>query len=117
MGQSGSETRLCTKTLSLRVTEAEFASAKDQAMRARVSVAALIRQALFAQAPLRAARQPSLNDQLAAQLGGRLGALTTALNSLGDRVEDQELKHLIEALHRDHVEMRAVWFEAFGRQP
>ena len=114
MARSGSETRQRQITHKARFTKAESALIREQADRAGVSVAALIRFAVLDQPPLRASRMPTLNHETAAQLLGRLGQIASHLREAelaGESVM------LIEAAHRDLAEMRAVLFEALGREP
>lgn len=117
MAGSGSETRQRQKPLKARFTAAEAALIEDQAARAGLSVAALIRHAVLNQKPPRASRQPRVNAELAAQLLGRLGAVAAALRLWAGAGPAAPENPQIAAVHRDLAEMRAALFEALGRQP
>lgn len=117
MSGSGSENRKRQITLKARFNDQEAALVREQADRAGVSVASLIRYALLDQTPLRAARSPTVNYELAAQLVGRLGQCAAALRQAAEADNPQINAALIEATHRDLAEMRTVLFEALGRQP
>jgi hypothetical protein len=114
MARSGSENRQRRIILKARFTEQEAALIAEQAERAGVSVAAIIRHAVLGQHPLRASRRPTVNHEAAARLLGRLGQIATALRGQenGD-AHDQR----IEAAHRDLAEMRATLFEVLERDP
>jgi hypothetical protein len=117
MARSGSENRQRPITLKARFTQAESALIREQADRAGVSVAAVIRYAVLDQTPLRKSRTPTLNQETAAQLLGRLGQCATALRQAADAGHPDIHAALIDATHRDLAEMRAVLFEALGRLP
>lgn len=117
MPNSGSETRQRTVTLSARLTPAEAELVRSQANRAGVSVAALIRHALFNQSPPRAARQPTVDRQQIAQLIGQLGLLKAALKDTAERGTSDHCNALIDAAFRDLADMRAALMEALGRLP
>lgn len=116
MARSGSEKRQRQITLKARFTTNEAALIREQAARAGVSVGSLIRYAVLGIAPLRARRHPKMDDELAARLLGNLGLIASALrgrNGAGNGKIDRQ----VEAACRDISEMRAAWFEAFGRDP
>ena len=117
MAGSGSENRQRQITMKARFNDQETALIKEQADRAGVSVAALIRFAVLGQTPLRKSRAPTVNHAQAAQLLGRLGQCAEALRQAA--VADQDGKNVaqIEAAHRDLAEMRVALFEALGREP
>lgn len=117
MAGSGSEIRQRDKKLSARFNDQEAALIKEQADRAGVSVAALIRYALLDQTPLRKSRAPTLNHEQAARLLGSLGQCATALRQAAEAENASVNSALIEAVHRDLAEMRTVLFGALGRQP
>jgi hypothetical protein len=116
MARSGSENRQRKTTLSARFNDAEAALVKEHAARAGVAVAALIRYAVLDQKPLRKSRTPPLDRKLAAQLLGQLGVLATALREASSD-DDAGKPAILDAVHRDLAEMRAVLFEALGRKP
>lgn len=90
---------------------------REQAGRAGVSVASLIRYAVLDQTPLRASRSPTLNHEAAAQLLGRLGQCAAALREAAGSDNSAVNSALIDAAHRDLAEMRVALFEALGRLP
>jgi hypothetical protein len=116
MAGSGSEKRRRQQVRKARFTDEEAALIDAQAARANVSVAELIRYAVLGVTPLRASRRPVVNEEIAARLLGNLGVIASALrerNGSPGAKPDPE----IEAACRDISEMRAIWFEAFGREP
>ena len=117
MASSGSENRQRDKKLSARFNDQEAALIKEQADRAGVSVAALIRYAILDQTPLRKSRAPSVNHEDAARLLGSLGQCATALRQAAEAENSEVNAALIEAVHRDLADMRVALFEALGREP
>jgi hypothetical protein len=117
MARSGSENRQRPVTLKARFTREEAALVTEQAARAGVSVAAVIRYAVLDQKPLRASRKPGVDAALAAQLLGRLGQCAAALRQAAEAGNPSVHASLIEATHRDLGEMRNVLFEALGLEP
>lgn len=117
MAGSGSENRQRQITLKARFTEQEAALVTEQADRAGVSVASVIRYAVLGQTPLRARRQPTINEEIAARLLGDLGQLASALRGCAGAQAPGKSDPRIEAAHRDIAEMRAVLFQALGREP
>lgn len=117
MAGSGSENRQRQRSLKARFTAAEASLIEDQAARAGVTVAALIRHAVLAQPPLRAARHPPVGRAVAAQLLACLGALAAALRRCEGAGGSAAPSEEIAAIHRDLAELRAVLFQALGRLP
>lgn len=117
MARSGSENRQRQITLKARFTADEAALIKEQAARAGVSVGSLIRYAVLGIQPLRARRHPKMDDELAARLLGNLGLIASALRERGNGSGTAKIDPQVEAACRDISEMRAAWFEAFGRDP
>lgn len=117
MAGSGSENRQRQITLKARFSDQEAALIKEQADRAGVSVASLIRFAMLDLAPLRASRKPALNQETAAQVLGRLGHCAQALREAAGTDNRAVNASLIEAACRDLADMRAALFEALGRLP
>jgi hypothetical protein len=117
MAGSGSEKRQRQVTLKARFTEQEAALIKDQAERAGVSVASVIRYAMLDQTPLRASRRPKISEESAARLLGKMGQLTSALRGCAGAGDPAKTDPRIEAAHRDLAEMRVALFEALGREP
>ena len=96
MARSGSEKRQRQITLKARFDDREAALIKEQADRAGVSVAALIRFAVLDQTPLRASRRPSVNHETAAQLLGNIGPLKSALVRAAEVAESDALEAEID---------------------
>jgi hypothetical protein len=117
MAGSGSENRKRQVSLKARFTEAEAALIREQADRAGVSVASIIRHAVLGQTPLRAGRQPAVNQELAARLLGKIGQLASALRETPCADQSGKIDARIEAAHRDIAEMRTALFQALGREP
>lgn len=114
--RSGSENRERDIQLKARFNEQEAALIREQAARAGVSVAAVIRHAVLDQKPLRASRGPTVDQETAARLLAALGSYTSAFREAAGSAADID-PALIEAAHRDLAEMRAALFAAMGRQP
>jgi len=117
MAGSGSENRKRQITLKARFNDQEAALIKEQADRAGVSVAAVIRYAVLDQTPLRKSRAPTVNHEKAAQLLGVLGQCAAALRQAAEADQNGKNAAQIEAAHRDLAEMRVALFEALGREP
>ncbi len=114
MARSGSEKRRRQHVIKFRVTDEEFALIREQAQRARVSVAAAARYAVLDQKPLRASRTPGIDAAMAAQLVARLGTCATALRQAAEAGNPAIHASLVDAAHRDLGEMRNALFEALG---
>jgi hypothetical protein len=114
---AGSEKRQRQKIHKARFTDEESALIVEQADRAGVSVASLIRFAVLDIPPLRAARGPTVNHEAAAQLLGKLGQCATALRQAAEADNQAINAALIDAAHRDLAEMRVALFQALGREP
>ena len=117
MAGSGSENRRRPVIRKARFTEQEAALIDEQADRAGVSVASVIRYAVLGQTPLRASRQPKISEETAARLLGKMGQLTSALRGFAAAVDPAKTDARIEAAHRDIAEMRVALFDALGREP
>lgn len=117
MAGSGSENRQRQIALKARFNGDEAALIREQADRADVSVAALIRYAVLDQTPLRASRRPTVNHKAVAQILGRLGQCAAALRQAAEADNQGINAALIDAVHRDLAEMRVALFQALGREP
>jgi len=117
MAGSGSETRRRQVPLKARFTGEEAALIAEQAERAGVSVASLIRHAVLGQSPVRASRQPQVKTQEIARLIGELGALKSALREAAATGATRECARQIEAASRDISEICRAALEALGRSP
>jgi hypothetical protein len=114
---AGSEKRQRQIMLKARFNDQEAALIKEQADRAGVSVASLIRYAVLDIPPPRATRSPTVDHEAAAQLLGRLGQCAAALQQAADAGNPKINSALIDAVHRDLAEMRVALFQALGREP
>lgn len=114
---SGSENRRRQKPLKARFTDEEAALIEEQAARAGISVAALIRFALLNEAPPRASRRPTIDHETAARLLAAIGPLKAALTQAASAPAGEPAAREIEAACRDIADMRVALFEALGRQP
>lgn len=117
MATSGSDKRLRGRVIRVRVSDEEHDSAQVRAGRSGLSVSAYFRAAALDAKPLRAERQPAVNRAEIARLIGELGRLRQALDDAARQVDGDRCAGLIESLHRDFWELRALCFEALGRQP
>lgn len=117
MARSGSEKRQRQIPLKARFTEAEAALVREQAARAGITVASLIRFAVLNQTPLRASRRPVMEREQVAQLIGNIGLLKSALMKAADGGPSERCRQDIEAACRDIADMRVALFEALERAP
>ena len=117
MARSGSENRKRSYVVKFRVTAEEYALIREQADRAGLSVAAVARHAVLDQKPLRASRQPSINEALGTQLLGQLGQTKLAFKQAAEAGNPNIHHALFEAGCRDLGEMRNRLFEAYGWEP
>lgn len=117
MAGSGSEKRQRRRPLKARFTDEEAALIAEQAGRAGVSVASLIRHAVLGQSPLRASRQPQVKTQEIARLIGEIGALKSALKQSAAQGGTRECERLAEAACRDISDIRRAALTALGREP
>ena len=116
MSESGSENRQRQIVLKARFSEEEAQLIKEQAKRAGISVAALIRYALLDQKPPRASRQPQIDNKQVSQMIGTLGTMAQALRDATASGEAKKLEKTIEATHRDVADMCYACFKALGMQ-
>ena len=114
---SGSENRKRAAVLQARFTPDEAATIRAQAERAGMSVASLIRSAVLEAEPPRATRRPTVNHKAVARLLGELGRVAQAFRQAAKAADQRECGALIDAATRDFSELRAVCFEALGREP
>lgn len=117
MARSGSENRQRKIALKARFTDEEAALVREQAARAGVSVASLIRYAVLNQTPLRASRRPVMEREQVAQLIGHIGLLKSALIKATDGGPSARCRQEVEAACRDIADMRLALFEALERAP
>ncbi len=118
MSRSGSNKRQRTRVLKARFNEAEAASIQKMAESSGLSVAAMLRTALFNAPPPPSRRRPSINHQAVVRLMGQLGKIGSNINQLAkhanagrdmDRMSDS-----IEYALRDLAEMRFEIMRALG---
>lgn len=115
---SGSDKRRRSHMYSVRFSREEAARAEALAEHAGLSVAALIRRALFGTEPPRAARRPTVNHQAVARLLAQLGKIGSNLNQLARQAHTGRFPtdSLEEAL-RELAELRLACLQALGREP
>ncbi|MFD0986239.1 plasmid mobilization protein [Methyloligella solikamskensis] len=117
MVASGSENRVRSAALRVRLSPEEAEQIRARADRAGLSVSAYLRAMALEGKPLRAERQPGVNRQLAARLIGELGRMSHAFRQAADTGDPKACGDVIDAVHRDLAELRALFFEALGREP
>ena len=117
MAQHGSETRRRTQQICARFTPDEADIVRTQAERAGVSVACLIRAALFNQSLPRSKPTTLAPEGDIRQLIGKLGPLKSALEEAAKTGNPHVHLSLIDAACRDLADMRAALMEALGRTP
>lgn len=117
MPGSGSDKRQREHALRVRLSDDEAAEIRKRADRAGLSVSAYLRACALDTNPLRAERQPSINRREVARLIGELGKLSEAFRQAAKVADRERCSLLIEAAGRDFAELRALCFEALGREP
>lgn len=115
---SGSDKRRRSHMFSIRFSRDEDALAKALSDRTGLTLAALIRRALFGTNPPRAARRPTVNHQAVARLLAQLGKIGSNLNQLARQAHTGRYPtdSLEEAL-RELSELRLACLQALGREP
>lgn len=114
---SGSDTRQRRTTLTARFNETEAETIRQMADRAGMTVASFLRAAALNRSPGRATRRPTVNHETAARLLGNLGRIAEALRTAAEAGQLHPAEPTVAAALRDIAEMRAVCFEAMGREP
>lgn len=117
MASSGSDTRKRDHVVRVRLTGEERSEILNRADRAGLSVSAYLRTTALDSKPLRAERQPAINRREVARLIGELGQLRQAFSDAALHADRERCALLIEGLSRDFTELRALCFEALGREP
>lgn len=117
MVTSGSDKRQRGHVVRVRISDEEHAEIRARADRAGLSVSAYLRSTALDVKPLRAERQPAINRREVARLIGELGQLRQAFSDAALHADQKRCTVLIEALSRDFTELRALCFEALGREP
>lgn len=117
MPGSGSDKRQRSHVIRVRVSAEEHAKAKLRADRSGLSMSAYFRAAALDAKPLRAERQPAINRKAMAQLLGQLGMVRQELRDAAELGDGKRCTELIESFERDFWELRALCFEALGREP
>lgn len=114
---SGSEARQRPIMLAARFNDQEAEAIRRMADRAGVPVASFIRAATLNAPASRATRRPTANHQAVARLVGEIGRLAEALRALQATGAVAADDPRLVAAWRDIADLRAVCFEAMGRQP
>lgn len=117
MASSGSDNRVRSEALRVRLSPAELSEIRTRADRAGMSVSAYLRVAALEGKKVRAERQPPVNRQLAARLIGELGRMSHAFRQAAESADPHACGEVIDAVHRDLAELRVLFFEALGREP
>ena len=113
----GSETRQRQTTLSARFNEQEAEAIRKMADRAGMPVASFIRAASLNRPLPQAARRPTVSHEMAARLLGELGRVAETLRTIAAAGQLDLADPKLAAALRDLADMRAVCFQAMGRQP
>jgi len=114
---SGSDIRQRRTTLTARFNETEAEAIRQMADRAGVTVASFLRAAALNRSAGRATRRPTVNHETAARLLGNLGRIAEVLRAASHAGQLDPAEPTVAAALRDIAEMRAVCFEAMGREP
>lgn len=117
MVSSGSDKRQRGHAVRVRLSDEERAEIKARADRAGLSVSAYLRACALDRKPLRAERQPAINRREVARLIGELGKLREAFSQAARHADPKRCGDMVEVLNRDFWELRALCFEALGREP
>lgn len=117
MSASGSDNRVRSEALRVRLSPEELAEIRARADRAGLSVSAYFRVMALEGKKLRAERQPPVNRALAARLIGELGRMSHAFRQAAETADPKLCADTIDAVHRDLAELRTLFFEALGREP
>lgn len=116
--RSGSEKRLRTRLLIIRVTAEEKQAIDAIRERTGLSVAALVRNALLKTPPPRASRRPSVDVKAVARLLGQLGKIGGNINQLAKQVNmgnfSAQVQEGIRYQLRDLAELRLPILQALG---
>lgn len=117
-GRSGSDRRKRTVVKTFRFTPEEWEALSEHADRASISPAAYVRMQCLNKPPPRKARMPSFDRKLASQLLGHLGKVGSNINQIAHAANvGRTLEGRLEAALIDLIEMRALWFRVFGKEP
>lgn len=117
MPGSGSDKRKRRHVVRVRLSDDERSEMRDLADRSGLSMSAYLRSSILSAKPLRAERQPAINRQQVARLIGEIGQLAEAFRQAASHADQERCSRLIEAAYRDFSELRALCFEALGRDP
>ena len=113
----GSEKRVRTRHLTIRLSPAERTTIDDAADRAGLTTGSYARQVLLDAPPPRQVRRPPVERRELARLLGQLGHIGSNLNQIaraansGDEIDRMDLAHEIDALGP----VREAILEALGR--
>jgi hypothetical protein len=103
--------------LSARFNELEAAALRAMADAAGTSVSTLIRDRVLGGSPPRSARRPTVNHQAVARLLGELGRIADTLRRAAEAGDLTPSNPQVASALRDIAEMRAICFQALGRDP
>lgn len=116
--RSGSEKRQRMTSVTFRCTTAEKADILAKADRSAISVAALIRHALFNTPPPRAARRPTADIQAINRLARELGKIGGNINQAVKHINAGHPQwNVLEEAVRTLLEWRTAILQAVGKEP
>lgn len=116
--RSGTQKRQRHHRMSVCFNDEEFTEVQAMAERSAISVAALIRHALFNTPPPRAARKPTADLKAIARLLTELGKIGGNINQLAKHANAGRFQSdSIELAMRAMLECRTAILQAVGKEP
>ena len=117
VARSGSDKRQRQMSLSARFNQQEAQAVREAAELAGLPVASLIRERVLGAPAPRARRRPTVNHQVAARVLFELARIAQVLREAQECGALSPSDPRVAAALRDLAELRALCFEALGRQP
>jgi hypothetical protein len=116
---SGSEKRVRTRIMPVRLSDDERAAVEEKAEKAGLALSSYARQALLGAATPRQVRRPPVERKELARLLGEVGKIGSNLNQLTKAVNTGVLVYdgELEAALAGVLEARAAILRALGREP
>lgn len=116
--RSGTEKRQRMTSITFRCTKAEKQDILAMAERSAISVAALIRHALFNTPPPRAARRPTADIKAITRLLSELGKIGGNINQAQKHINAGHPQwNVWEEAVRTMMELRTACLQALGKEP
>lgn len=116
--RSGSQQRQRRHKMSVSFTSEEIATVHAMANRSAISVAALIRHALFNTPPPRAARKPTADIQAINRLARELGKIGGNINQAVKHINAGHPQwNVLEEAVRTMLELRTAILQSVGKEP